>query len=63
MRVETFPDERMVYVELVAGATAAETREVSGGLVVDYDDGGRPIGIEIDIASIPALRAFSEACD
>ena len=34
-----------------------------GGLVVDYDDGGRPIGVEIDIASIPALRAFSEACD
>jgi uncharacterized protein YuzE len=55
MKVDTYPEERMVYVELVAGAVSSESREVSDGIVVDYDDAGRPIGIEIDVASIPAL--------
>lgn len=64
MKVDTYPDERMIYVELVAGANAsADSEEVSTGVVVDYDDAGQPIGIEIDVDAILTLPALQKARD
>jgi uncharacterized protein YuzE len=63
MKVRAYPEERMVYIELVAGATSAESRELPNGVVVDYDDGGEPIGIEIDVASVLARPTLSTARD
>jgi uncharacterized protein YuzE len=54
MKVDTYPDERMIYIELVEGAVSAESQEVSAGVVVDYADDRRPIGIEIDVDAILA---------
>lgn len=52
MKVTTYPDDRMLYIELVEGATSEESEEISPGIVVDYDAAERPIGIELDIDSI-----------
>ncbi|MGA2395741.1 MAG: DUF2283 domain-containing protein [Candidatus Lustribacter sp.] len=60
--MDTYPDERMIYVELVEGADAsAESEEVSTGVVVDYDDAGQAIGIEIDVDAILTLPALHKA--
>ena len=45
-----YPETDSLYVELKAGP-GTETREVSDGLNVDLDAGGKVIGFDIDHAS------------
>jgi len=62
MKVDTYPGERMVYIELVEGASA-DSEEVSTGVVIDYDAAGQPIGIEIDVDAILTLPALQKTRD
>lgn len=44
------PDTDSLYIEL-SGKPGAESREVSEGIVLDYDAQGNLVGIDIDNAS------------
>jgi uncharacterized protein YuzE len=55
MKVDTFPATRMIYVTLIEEVAAAESEEISQGVVIDYDESSRPIGIELDIELIPGF--------
>jgi uncharacterized protein YuzE len=54
-----FPDTDMLYVELVA-AVSVESEEVAPGIVLDYDETGRVIGIEFEDASLTIDLAHLE---
>jgi uncharacterized protein YuzE len=50
MIFEYHQDTDMLYIKLVNGVSI-ESEEVSPGVVVDYDENNRAIGIEIEDAS------------
>ena len=50
MRLNYYPETDSLYIDL-AERTSAESREVSEGIVLDYDTNGNLIGIDIDNAS------------
>lgn len=50
MKVSYYPDTDSLYIDLSEGASA-ESREVSPGVVLDYDAAGALVGIDIDNAS------------
>jgi uncharacterized protein YuzE len=50
MKLNYFPDTDSLYIEL-AEQTSVESREVSEGVVIDYDASGNLVGIDIDNAS------------
>ncbi len=50
MRIEYFPETDSLYIDL-AERTGVDTMEIGGGVVVDLDQDGRPVGIDIDQAS------------
>lgn len=50
MKLNYFADTDSLYIEL-AGQPSVESREVSEGIVLDYDSGGQLVGIDIDNAS------------
>ena len=50
MRIEYFPDTDSLYIDL-AERPGVDTREVGDGIVIDIDEGGHPVGIDIDQAS------------
>lgn len=50
MKIDYFPDTDSLYIELAA-QTSVVSREVSEGIVLDYDSGGNLVGIDIDNAS------------
>ena len=50
MKLNYFPDTDSLYIEL-AKQTSVESREVSEGVVLDYDAHGNLVGIDIDNAS------------
>jgi uncharacterized protein YuzE len=50
MKLNYFPDTDSLYIEL-AEQTSVEGREVSEGVVIDYDARGNLVGIDIDNAS------------
>jgi len=50
MKLNYFPDTDSLYIEL-AEQTSVESREVSEGVVIDYDARGNLVGIDIDNAS------------
>jgi uncharacterized protein YuzE len=50
MTFRYFPDTDMLYIELVSGVST-ESEEVAPGIVLDFDDKNRVIGIEIEDAS------------
>jgi uncharacterized protein YuzE len=51
MRANTYdPEADAAYIYL-ADATVAESEEVADGVVLDFDDGGRVVGIEVLNAS------------
>jgi uncharacterized protein YuzE len=50
MKLNYFPDTDSLYIEL-ADHTSVESREVSKGVVIDYDARGNLVGIDIDNAS------------
>lgn len=50
MKLNYHPDTDSLYIDLSA-QPSAESREVSAGIVLDYDAQGNLVGIDIDNAS------------
>jgi uncharacterized protein YuzE len=50
MKISYYPDTDSLYIDL-SEQPSAESREVSEGVVLDYDAQGRLVGIDIDNAS------------
>jgi uncharacterized protein YuzE len=50
MKLDYHPDTDSLYIDL-ADRPSAESREVSEGVVLDYDASGQLVGIDIDNAS------------
>ena len=50
MKLNYYPDTDSLYIDLSA-RSSAESREVSEGIVLDYDEDGNLVGIDIDNAS------------
>lgn len=50
MKLNYYPDTDSLYIDL-AERQSAESKEVSDGIVLDYDADGNLVGIDIDNAS------------
>lgn len=50
MKLNYYPDTDSLYIDL-SEQTSVESREVSEGIVLDYDAEGNIVGIDIDNAS------------
>jgi uncharacterized protein YuzE len=50
MKLSYYPDTDSLYIDLSA-KPSTESREVSEGVVLDYDSDGNLVGIDIDNAS------------
>jgi len=50
MKLSYYPETDSLYIDL-AETLSAESREVSEGIVLDYDASGNLVGIDIDNAS------------
>ena len=50
MKLNYYPDTDSLYIDLSA-RPSADSREVSEGVVLDYDEEGNSVGIDIDNAS------------
>jgi uncharacterized protein YuzE len=50
MIFEYYPDTDMLYIKLADG-TSIESEEVAPGIVLDFDEHSRVIGVEIEDAS------------
>ena len=50
MKLNYYPDTDSLYIDL-SGRPSSESREISEGVVLDYDADGRLVGIDIDTAS------------
>jgi len=50
MRIEYFPETDSLYIEL-ADRPGKDTREIEDGIVLDVDEQGRAVGLDIDQAS------------
>ena len=50
MKLHYYPETDSLYIELQSGP-GVEAREISSGLVADFDATGRIVGLDIDHAS------------
>lgn len=50
MKLKYYPDTGSLYIDL-SGRVSTDSREISEGVVLDYDDTGDIVGIDIDNAS------------
>lgn len=50
MKIEYFPDTDSLYIDL-ADRPGADTREIEDGIILDVDEFGRAVGVDIDQAS------------
>jgi uncharacterized protein YuzE len=50
LKISYYPDTDSLYIDL-SEQPSAESREISEGIVLDYDAQGRLVGIDIDNAS------------
>ena len=50
MKLSYYPDTDSIYIDL-SEKPSVESREISEGVVLDYDEAGRVVGIDIDNAS------------
>ena len=50
MKLSYYPDTDSLYIDL-SEQTSVESREISEGIVLDYDANGNLVGIDIDNAS------------
>jgi len=50
MKFHYYPDTDSLYIDL-SERTGTDSREVAPGVVLDFDDEGRLVGIDIDHAS------------
>jgi len=46
MKIEYDPEADAAYISIARGKVA-DTREISDGIVIDYDAAGRVLGIEV----------------
>lgn len=53
MKLNYHPDTDSLYIDL-SGRPSVESREISEGIVLDYDAHGNLVGIDIDNASSKA---------
>ena len=51
MRINYYPDTDSLYIDL-SSKSSVDSREVSDGIVLDYDADGNLVGIDIDQASV-----------
>lgn len=51
MRINYYPDTDSLYIDL-SSKQSVDSREVSDGIVLDYDADGNLVGIDIDQASL-----------
>jgi len=51
MKINYYPDTDSLYIDL-SSKTSVDSREVSDGIVLDYDVDGNLVGIDIDQASV-----------
>lgn len=51
MKLNYYPDTDSLYIDL-SEQPSAESREISEGVVLDYDSAGNLVGIDIDNASV-----------
>jgi uncharacterized protein YuzE len=62
MTFHYYADTDSLYIDLI-DQPSTESREVAPGIVLDFDDGGRLVGIDIDHASknvdLSRLEAFA----
>ncbi len=49
MKLNYYPDTDSLYIDL-SEKTSVESKEISEGVVLDYDDDGNLVGIDIDNA-------------
>ena len=50
MKLKYYPETDSLYIDL-SHRTSVESREISEGVVLDYDESGHVVGIDIDNAS------------
>lgn len=50
MKIEYFPETDTLYIDL-ADRPGVDTREIEEGIVLDVDENGRAVGLDIDQAS------------
>ncbi len=50
MKINHYPETDSLYIDL-SHKTSVESREVSEGVVLDYDESGNLVGVDIDHAS------------
>jgi uncharacterized protein YuzE len=50
MKLKYYPETDSLYIDL-SHRTSVESREISEGVVLDYDEAGHVVGIDIDNAS------------
>lgn len=50
MKLNYYEETDSLYIDLSAG-TSVESKEISDGVVLDYDEDGKLVGIDIDNAS------------
>ncbi len=50
MKLSYYPDTDSLYIDL-SEKPSKESREISEGIVLDYDEDGKLVGIDIDNAS------------
>jgi uncharacterized protein YuzE len=50
MKIEYFPETDSLYIDL-ADRPGTDTREIEEGIVLDVDEQGRAVGLDIDQAS------------
>jgi len=50
MKINYYPETDSLYIDL-SPRTSTESREVSPGVVLDYDSDGNLVGIDVDNAS------------
>ena len=50
MKINYYPDTDSLYIDL-SSKPSVDSREVSDGIVLDYDESGNLVGIDIDEAS------------
>jgi uncharacterized protein YuzE len=50
MKLKYYPETDSLYIDL-SNRTSVESREISEGVVLDYDEAGHVVGIDIDNAS------------
>jgi uncharacterized protein YuzE len=50
MKLSYYPDTDSLYIDL-SSRTSVESRQVSEGVVLDYDSQGNLVGVDIDHAS------------